>query len=233
MNRSTIGISVLTLLLAAPSLAAHAQAAKPVTAPDLRAGGAKPSTIPNHETTEVTLPGHHLAGTTVTVTGVCTLKSYKVVSDAEIVMQIEGNRPIDSKEDGCFLKVSLGAKHADTYVVVALTEAEESQKNSDEAARDKVKAQAYMSNLGTQWILHYADGVSETFTAQPADPGQLPDYSSTSGTTAKIMISDGTNVTIMADGCILSGTLTGSQVKNGKVYAGTCKHPGAWTAQKK
>ncbi len=58
-----------------------------------------------------------------------------------------------------------------------------------------------MSNLGTQWTLHYADGATEVFTAQPADPGQLPDYTSTSGTTAKIMISDGTKVTITQRQC--------------------------------
>ena len=41
--------------------------------PDLHAGAAQPSLIPNHKTTRVVLPGYHLAGATLTVDGACTL----------------------------------------------------------------------------------------------------------------------------------------------------------------
>jgi hypothetical protein len=221
----------LALVLLAPLLAltAHAQT---ILAPDLHAGGANPSSIPNQETTEVTLPGHNLTGTTLTVSGVCTLKSYKVVSDTEIDMQLEGNRPVDGKEDGCFLKVSHGAKQASTYVIVDLTDAEQQQQTANQAAAAQAKANAYMANLGAQWTVRFANGSTEVFTAQPADPGQLPDFTSSSGGT-KIMISNG-SVVILADGCMLSGTLTGNQVKDGQVTAaGDCKHSGTWTAQKK
>jgi hypothetical protein len=47
------------------------------------------------------------------------------------------------------------------------------------------------------------------------------------------MINGGNKVMIIANNCILSGTITDNQVKDGKVMAGDCPHPGAWTAQKK
>jgi hypothetical protein len=89
------------------------------------------------------------------------------------------------------------------------------------------------ATLGTKWTLHYADGTTEVLTIQRAEPGQDPDFSSNHGGTAKIMINGGNKVMIVANDCILSGTITDNQVKDGKVMAGDCPHPGAWTAQKK
>ena len=101
-------LTLAICLLALASHSARSQPAKP--APDLHAGGPSPSLIPNHETTEVTLPGLHLAGTTLTVDGACTLQSFQVVSDTAIKMKLHGNRVISDKEDGCFLHVHQGAK---------------------------------------------------------------------------------------------------------------------------
>ena len=89
------------------------------------------------------------------------------------------------------------------------------------------------ATLGTKWTLHYADGATEVFTIQHADPGQDPEFSSNRGGTATIMINGGNKVMIVANNCILSGTIIDNQVKDGKVMAGDCPHPGAWTAQKK
>jgi hypothetical protein len=173
-------------------------------------------------------------GTTVTTTGdVCSLKSYKVVSDSQIQMTIEAHRALDAKEDGCFLHVHKGSFEDSTYVVVDLTEAEWNEKHSKERSDDKAKGEAYMAGLGKQWVVHYTDGSSETYTAQPATAeGELPDFTSSRGSTAKIMISDGTKVMIMAGNCMRSGTMTGNQVKNG-TSMGECKPAGAWTGEKR
>jgi hypothetical protein len=223
-------LKIAACLFALASLPVLSQPPKP--APDLHAGGPSPSLIPNHEITEVTLPGLHLTGTTLTVDGACSLQSFQVISDTAIKMKLRGNRTITDKDDGCFLHVHQGTKQASTYVVVDLTEAEQQQQNSQQVAAAKTKADAYMAGLGTQWTLHYADGATEVLTAQPADPGQLPDFTSNLGGTTKVMTANGT-VMIIAGECVRSGTLIGNQVKDGKVMAGDCKHPGAWTGQKK
>jgi hypothetical protein len=219
-----------TLLLCAAAAQSPAQSS--TIKPDLHAGGAKPSTIPNHETTLVTLPGVHLTGSTVTVSGVCTLKSYKIVGDTQIAMMIEGNRQIPDKEDGCFLKVSHGAASASTYVVVDLTHAEWDQKTTQDRAANKAKGEAFLARSGKQWTIHYADGSSETYTVQPADPGQLPDFKTASGATIKIAVTDDNSVMVVAEGCMRSGTLLSGQVKDGKSM-GNCKPAGSWTAQVK
>ena len=217
---------LLTLALAIPT------AAQTTLAPDLHAGGPQPSSIPNHAVTAVTLPGFHLLGTTVTASGACALKSYKVVSDNEIRLTIEGDLPIDAKDDGCFLDVRKGAKKTGTYVVVELTEAEQHQKNAQEGAAAQAKANAYMAGLGTQWTVRHSDGATEVFTAQPADAGELPAFTNAAGESVKIMTTRDGTVVIVADSCMMTGTLTGNQVKDGKSQ-GNCKHSGAWTAVKK
>ncbi len=228
MRAFTVGISVLCVV----SVFAQAQnGQKALPKPDLHAGGAKPSTIPNHEVTTVNLPGFHLSGTTLTVDGVCTLKSYKVTSDTQIQMMLEGHRAIGDKEDGCFLHVHQGAFQTGTYVVVDLTEAEWAEKHTNERTADKAKGEAYMASLGKQWVVRYANGSSETFTVQPADEGQLPDYTSASGITAKFAIM-GDKVMMISGSCTRSGILNGSQVKDG-ISAGDCKPAGAWSAEKR
>lgn len=222
----------LALIFSVSTLALSTAAQTNSLKPDLHSGGATPSLIRNRETTLVTLPGLHLTGTVVTVTGVCALKSYKVVSDTQITMSIEGRRQISDKEDGCFLKVSRGALSASTYIIVDLTEAEKADQSDHERATNQAQGEAYIANLGKGWVLHYADGSSETFTVQPADPGQLPEFQSSSGATAKIMTTRDNEFMIMSGECIRSGTLAAGQVKNG-TSMGNCKPAGAWTAQQK
>ncbi len=219
------GIAILNVMVA------MAFGQKAALKPDLHAGGATPSLIPNHETTMVSLPGSHLTGTTVTVDGVCVLKSYKVVSDSQIQMMLEGHRAIDDKEDGCFLHVHQGVFQTGTYVVVDLTQAEWDEENTQERAANKAKGEAYMASLGKQWVVHYANGASETFTAQPADEGELPDYTSASGVTAKFAVTGG-KVVMMSGSCMRSGILNGNQVKDGTAM-GDCKPAGAWSAEKR
>ena len=88
-----------------------------------------------------------------------------------------------------------------------------------------------MASLGKQWVVRYANGSSETFTVQPADERQLPDYTSASGTTAKFAIM-GDKGMMISGSCTRSGILNGSQVKDG-ISAGDCKPAGAWSAEKR
>jgi len=230
--RSTILSAGLTLLVTAFYAGAHAQAAKSYPGPDMHGTPPHPLTLPNHQPTEVTKDGMHFTGGTVTVKGVCTLQSYKILSDTLLSATITGNRTVEGEEDTCFIYVHHGPIQAHIYMIVDLTPEEEAQRKAIKNAHDQAKANAYMTNLGTQWTLHYADGATEVFTAQPAGPGQLPEFTSSSGTSVKIMLSNSNQVMILADSCMLSGTLAGSQVRDGKA-SGQCKHSGAWTAQKK
>jgi hypothetical protein len=188
--------------------------------------------ISNHATTLVTVPGLHLAGTTGTVTGVCALKSYQVVSDNQIRMEIEGDRAIEDKDDGCFVHIHKGTSEVHTYVVVDLTEAEWSEKNSKRREEDQAKEDAYVARLGKEWTLHFVDGTSEAYTAQAATSGDLPDFIGGSGGTAKIATTDDGKVMIIAGSCIRTGTLADGQVKDG-TSIGECKPGGAWTGQMK
>ena len=220
-------VTALLLLSAAPATAISQMA------PDLGTGGASPSTIPNHDTTEVSLLGHSLTGTTVTVSGVCALQSFQVVSDTEIRVKLTASRTPDDKDGNCAALVHQGATQATANITVNLTDSEQRQFEARQAAAAKAKADQYAATLGTRWTLHYADGKSETLTIQPAEPGEVPDFASNRGGTAKVMINGGNKVMIIANECILSGTITDNKVDDGKVMAGTCPHPGAWTAQKK
>jgi hypothetical protein len=230
MKSVAIRLAALNVVLALACTGSQAQRA--ASKPDLHAGGPKPSLLPNHTTTTVTLPGFNLTGTTLTATGsVCTLKSYKIVSDSQIQMAIETHRKIDDKEDGCFLQVHQGAFETGTYVVVDLTQAEWDEKNAKQQADSKAKGEAYMAGLGKQWIVRLSDGSSETFTVQPAQPGELPDFAGSSGHTAKIMTTNGKAV-IVVGSCMRTGTLVNGQVKDG-TSVGECKPGGSWTGQMK
>jgi hypothetical protein len=228
------GVTVLGVSLATAGAVAQASssAKKVVARPSLQGGGAKPSLLPNHETTLVTVPGVHLSGTTVTVTGVCTLKSYKVVSNSEITMEIEGDRAIEDKEDGCFLHIHRGSYETHTWVIVDLTKAEWSEKDGRQRADDEVKGEAYVAHLGKEWTLHFSDGSSETFTAQAPTSGELPDFVGSSGGTAKIATTNEGKVMIIIGSCIRSGTLADGQVKDGTAI-GDCMPAGNWTGQMK
>jgi hypothetical protein len=145
-------------------------------------------------------------------------------------MMIESHRQIEDTEDGCFLKVSHGAPSSSTYVILDLTEAEWKEKHAKESADDKAKGEAYMAGLGKQWTLHYSDGSSDTFKVQSADPGELPEFQSASGVTAKIMTTKDNKVMIITGTCMRSGSFINNQVKDG-TSMGTCKPAGSWTAQ--
>jgi hypothetical protein len=234
MRRLAAGLSVLGVALVTVAAVGqgHPAAKKAVPKPDLHAGGAKPTELLNHETTTVTLPGYHLTGTTVTVSGECTLKSYKVVSDSEITMEIEGNRGVDDKDDACYLQVHQGTYEAHTWVTVALTEDEQNEKSAKQKSEDQANGEAYVAHLGKEWTLHFADGSSDTFTAQPAASGELPDFVDSNGTTAKIATTDGGKVMVILGTCMRSGTLVDGRVKDGTAI-GDCKPAGSWTAQMK
>src|ERR1039457_5994321 len=118
MKSSTVRTFLLALAFASASTVAICQGSNDSTAPDLHGDGASPSTIPNHVVTQVSLPGLHLTGTTVTVSGVCTLQSFQVVSDTQIRVMITGNRTPDDKDGRCSLQVNQGTKQASTSVVV-------------------------------------------------------------------------------------------------------------------
>ena len=232
MKPQTIGKVLRVTVLAALCPLVIAQAPKPLPPPDLHAGGASPSLIPNHEVTEVKLPGYNLAGITLTVSGVCTLESYEVIGNA-IHMKLKGNRTITDPDGYCNLNLARGKQHAATWLIVGLTDEEQAQQDSNQRDANRAKAATYISGLGSQWTLHYSDGSSEVFRAQPAgNPGELPEFTSSSGTITKILVSKDNKVMIMADSCLLYGTLSGSQVKDG-TFRGDCKHSGVWTGEKK
>jgi hypothetical protein len=234
MKRRVIGRIALSLIVTTAGAVAQTKpsAHKAGHRPDLHGGGANPSKIPNHVTTVVTVPGLHLTGTTGSVTGVCALKFFQATSDNEIRMEIEGARAIEDKEDGCFVHIRKGMNEVHTYVVVDLTEAEWTEKNSKRQEEDKAKEEAYVAQLGKEWTLHFVDGTSEIYTAQAAPSGELPDFVGNSGGTAKIATTDDGKVMIIAGSCIRSGTLADGQVKDG-TSIGECKPGGAWTAQMK
>lgn len=222
------------MILAGLSVAlAYAQANKAPKAtqqkPDLHGGGAKPSLIPNHEVTAVTLPGFHFTGAQVHVKGACTLAGYKVISDTEIQMKLKGARTIDDREDGCFFTVSNAAGSATSWVVVDLTDAEEQEKASQEEAAGRAKAQAMANAAGKRWQLRFADGATETYTVQPKDGDALPKFKSSSGILATIVVRPDNSVYLVNGGCVRSGQLVNGQVKNGQSMAG-CSHPGSWSA---
>ena len=91
--------------------------------PDLHAGGAAPSSIPNDATTLVTLPGFHFTGAQIETGNICAVVSYQVVSDNKIEMRIKGQRPVTEKESQCTITVRTAGGAASTWIVVELTEA--------------------------------------------------------------------------------------------------------------
>lgn len=222
-------ISLLAVLLAAPSVQAQSPA------PTFHAGAVTPSLIPNHATTEVKLTGQLLTGATVAVSGLCTLESFRIVSDSELRVMLHGNRSVDDVNDNCDIHIRKGGKQVNPYLVVDLTDAEKQEQSVRNGKREQARDEAYRARLGTEWTLHYADGATEIFTAQSGGSGLLAVFTSSAGGTARIMLDDGNRVTFAAGECMRTGTLSGGEVKDGAtpLASGQCRHAGAWTAHVK
>lgn len=197
--------------------------------PNLHGGGAKPSEIPNHETTTVTLPGFHLSGAKVTLDGPCRLASYEVVSDNEIRMQIQGALTIDDAESQCGIHVKTAAGSAATWIVVALTDDEQRQKEAKQVERNRAKAMAMLARSGRRWDIRFADGAADTYNSKGMDPDGMPLFLNRAGQEVKLAVRDDNTVFIIEDRCVRGGTLLDGQVKNGTSMEG-CPHPGTWTA---
>ena len=138
--------------------------------PDLHAGGAKPSTIPNHETTLVTLPGFHLAGPPSPSPVSAPSSPTRVVSDTQLTMMIEGHRP---SPKGRWLLPHRPSRSLTPAPTLSSTSPKPSGTRSTpkSVAHDQAQGEAYVAHLGKQWTLHYANGTSETFNAQPVEDG--------------------------------------------------------------
>jgi hypothetical protein len=176
----------------------------------------------------VTLPGYHLAGGAVEVTGGCRLAGYKVVSDTEIRMRLEGTRSIDDKDDGCFFTVRTAGGSAGGWVAVALTPEEQKEKRNRQQAASRAKVDAMMRAAGRKWVMRFADGASDIYTAKaPENPG-MPEFQTVDGRTATIVIRPDRSVFFIEGNCVRSGKLVDVQVRNGESMAG-CPPPGPWS----
>jgi hypothetical protein len=197
--------------------------------PDLRAGGPTPSAIPNGATTDVVLPGFHLAGAHVEAGPICKLESYDVTSDKEIRMKIKGTRTVDNKDDACFLTVRTAGGTARLWIVVNFTDEEQSELEARQKANDEKNAMAFLNRSGKAWRLTFAGGARATYTATGANEDGIPTFQSNSGVSVQIAVSNTNKVMIIESGCMRSGDLVGDVVKNGQSM-GECKPSGSWTA---
>lgn len=221
-------LSILPALVWCAWLAFAQPAARRGEKPDLHGGGAKPSLIPNHAVTTVTLPGFHFTGAAVTVRGDCRLAGYKVVSDSEIQMDLEGARAIDDKEDACFFTVATAAGSSTSWIIVDLTPDEQKEKDRRQEAKDRAKAEAIIRAAGHKWTLRFADGTTEVFTAQGFDSTGMPQFASASGETALFVVPPDGRVLMIEGKCVRGGRLVGNRVEKGESQAG-CAHPGEWS----
>lgn len=199
--------------------------------PDLHGGGAEPSEIANHRTTQVTLPGHYLAGATLTVDGACQLEDYTAAAN-QIVMTVTGNRATSDHDGYCNLHVKTAAGKVSTWIIVDLTEDEAAQKNATDKSAERLKAAQFMARSGSQWTLHFADGGTITYKLkQDSDPA-VTTFTDDAGNEAKIMVANDSTVMIVPSegGCYRTGKLAGGRVANG-TSAGSCKPGGNWTAE--
>jgi hypothetical protein len=196
--------------------------------PDLHAGGASPSEIPNHVATTVTLPGYHLTGAKVVLDGPCILAA-STASENRIVMSIRGNRSIDDTDEKCGITVKTLRGSAATWIVVDLTGQEEAARKKKAEANALANAKAYMARSGKKWTVHFADGNQETYSLLPSEELGVPIFTDTAGTQVKISVTEDSQAMILQDGCTYVGTLSQHRVEDGKSF-GTCPHPGSWTA---
>ncbi|HWE87445.1 MAG TPA: hypothetical protein VG267_21035 [Terracidiphilus sp.] len=213
------------LVVLAPIAVAQTRAPKP----DLHAGGIQPTVIPNGQPTEATLPGFHLTGARVETDHLCKVISYKVVSDNEIKMTLQGTRGVDDKEDQCGITVRTSSGSASTWLVVELTPEEAAEQKQRQEAEGQEKAAAFVRRSGKAWRLTFAGGTGVTYTADGGDDDAMPTFRTDGGAAAKIAVSDDNKVMIIEEGCVRSGTLSGTSVKDGQ-SRGNCTPAGGWTA---
>jgi len=220
-------IVVLSVLISTLSAAQGPQAKPPK--PDLHAGGPTPSAIPNGATTDVTLPGFHLAGAHVDAGPICKIESYQVASDQEIRMKIKGTRSVDHKDNACWITVRTPGGTARLWIVVDYTEEEQAAVDAKQRSDDQKNATAFQNRSGKAWRLTFAGNVHESYIATGADPDGMPTFQTSSGASVQIAVSNNNKVMIVESGCMRSGDLNGNEVKNGQSM-GECKPSGAWTA---
>lgn len=230
LNQSATAAAAMFILLS-PCATFGQAGGSPAKAPkpDLHAGGAKPSEIPNDTVTVVTLPGFHLTGAKIETGSICKAVSYEVVSDNEIKMNIKGTRTVDDKENQCTLKVVTPAGSASTWIVVDLTDAQQKEVDAREKAQGEAKAAAFIAKSGKAWHLTFAGGATETYSSAGADADDMPIFHNAAGDDVKIMVTDDGTAMIIEPGCIRSGKLTGAQAKDGQSQ-GECTPAGSWTA---
>lgn len=166
--------AALTLLIPLPTYAQSATSHTKPPKPDLHAGGANPSSIPNDATTEVTLPGFHLAGARVETGPQCSIVSPPIVTDNEIKMNIKGTRKVDDEEDKCDLVVHTAGGKASTWIVIELTEAQQQAQSAREKSEEQAKAEAFIAKAGKSWRLKFAGGVAETYTSTGENQDAMP-----------------------------------------------------------
>jgi hypothetical protein len=200
--------------------------------PDLHAGGAQPSLLENHKTTKVVLPGLHLAGSTLSVDGACSLVSYEA-SENQIAMQLAADRAVTDHDGYCNLHVKNAAGSASTWVVVALTDQEQGQVNATDRSTDRQRAAEFMARSGSEWTLHFAEGGKATYRLKPGEgePG-VTVFADDKGHEVKIMVANDSTVLIVPSegGCYRTGKLVSGRVTNG-TSGGECKPGGNWTAE--
>jgi hypothetical protein len=198
--------------------------------PDLHGGGANPSSIPNHETTKVTLPGFHLAGATVAVSGACSLVSY-TAAENQIVMSLKGERTVADHDGYCNLKVTNAAGSASMWVIVGLTDEEQQKADAAGRAASEKTGQQVLARSGSEWTLHFASGETARYTVKPSTEPGVALFSDGSGREFKILVAnDGTVLILNSEsGCYRNGKLVQGRVDNGSSGPG-CQPAGAWTA---
>lgn len=196
--------------------------------PDLHGGGAKPSAIPNHQATLVTIPGFHFTGAQVTAHGACRVVNYQVASDNELRITFEGTRGID-QDDGCFYDVRTAAGSTGSWIVVNLTGAEEKEKAARKEAAGRAVFNDLVGRLGREWHIRFADGGTETYTMLPRNPDDLPKFQSGNGSPVEIMVDQKSLVIIIDGQCMLNGHLADDRVQ-GCQGQGNCKHSVPWSA---
>ncbi len=120
------------------------------------------------------------------------------------------------------------AGSASTWVVVDLTPDQEEQRKAHEHSENEAKAAAFVGRSGKSWLLKFANGSTVTYTSTGVDPDGMPEFQFGSGGTARIAVANDNKVMVLEGSCIRSGTLTGSQVKDG-TSMGECTPAGNWT----
>jgi hypothetical protein len=225
-----VAVAAMLVLTCPAIVSAQAVAPHPkLLKPDLHAGGVNPSSIPNDATTDVTLPGFHLAGAHIATGAQCSLAAPPIVSDNEIKMKLKGTRKVEDNEDKCDLIVHTAGGTASTWIVVELTEDQQQVQTAREKSEEQSKAEAFIAKSGKSWHLKFAGGASETYTATGENQDAMPTFQKSAGASVRIAVSNDNTVLILDSSCMRSGKLVGTEVKDGKSQ-GDCTPAGSWTA---